>query len=51
MPLLVVNVAGPEANAYFYVASSVSGLLAFLHRQTESAACLSLARHLPRLRR
>jgi O-antigen/teichoic acid export membrane protein len=28
MPLLVLNMLGPEANAYFYVASSISGLLA-----------------------
>jgi O-antigen/teichoic acid export membrane protein len=27
MPLLVLNMLGPEANAYFYVASSISGLL------------------------
>jgi O-antigen/teichoic acid export membrane protein len=30
MPLLVLNLLGPEANAYFYVAASVSGLLAMV---------------------
>jgi O-antigen/teichoic acid export membrane protein len=30
MPLLVLNLLGPEANAYFYVASSISGLLAMV---------------------
>ncbi len=30
LPLIVVNVAGPKANAYFYVASNVSGLLAIV---------------------
>jgi O-antigen/teichoic acid export membrane protein len=28
LPLLILNMLGPEANAYFYVASSISGLLA-----------------------
>lgn len=41
MPLLVVNVAGPEANAYFYVASNVSGLLAMI----PVATALSLFAH------
>jgi O-antigen/teichoic acid export membrane protein len=30
MPLLVLNLLGPEANAYFYVAASVSGVLAMV---------------------
>jgi O-antigen/teichoic acid export membrane protein len=30
MPLLILNLLGPEANAYFYVASSISGLLAMV---------------------
>lgn len=30
LPLLVINVAGPEANAYFYVATSIAGLLAMV---------------------
>jgi O-antigen/teichoic acid export membrane protein len=30
MPLLVLNLLGPEANAYFYVAASVSSLLAMV---------------------
>jgi O-antigen/teichoic acid export membrane protein len=30
MPLFVLNLLGPEANAYFYVASSISGLLAMV---------------------
>lgn len=30
LPLLVVSVVGPETNAYFYVAFSVSGLLAMI---------------------
>jgi O-antigen/teichoic acid export membrane protein len=30
MPLLVLSVLGPEANAYFYIASTISGLLAMV---------------------
>jgi O-antigen/teichoic acid export membrane protein len=30
MPLLILNLLGPAANAYFYVASSISGLLAMV---------------------
>jgi len=30
LPLLVLNMAGPEANAYFYVAASVGGLVAMI---------------------
>jgi len=30
LPILITNVAGAEANAYYYVASSVSGLLAMI---------------------
>jgi O-antigen/teichoic acid export membrane protein len=30
MPLLVLNLLGPEANAYFYIASSISSLLAMV---------------------
>jgi O-antigen/teichoic acid export membrane protein len=30
MPLVVLNLLGPEANAYFYVAASVSSLLAMV---------------------
>ena len=30
LPMLVTNVAGAEANAYFYIATSVSGLLAMV---------------------
>jgi O-antigen/teichoic acid export membrane protein len=30
LPLLVINIAGPEANAYFYVAWSVSSLLTMI---------------------
>lgn len=41
LPLLVVNFAGPEANAYFYVASNVSGLVAMI----PVAVSLSLFAH------
>jgi O-antigen/teichoic acid export membrane protein len=41
MPILVTNVAGAEANAYYYVASSVSGLLAMV----PMAASMSLFAH------
>ncbi len=41
LPLLVVTLAGPEANAYFYVASSISGLLAMI----PTAVSLSLFSH------
>jgi O-antigen/teichoic acid export membrane protein len=30
LPILITNVAGAEANAYFYIATSVSGLLAMV---------------------
>lgn len=30
LPLLVINVLGREANAYFYIAFSISGLLAMI---------------------
>lgn len=41
LPLLVVNLIGLEANAYFYVASSVSGLLAMI----PTAVAMSLFAH------
>ncbi len=41
LPILVTNVAGPEANAYYYVASSVSGLLVMI----PMAASMSLFAH------
>jgi O-antigen/teichoic acid export membrane protein len=41
LPILVTNVAGAEANAYFYVATSVSGLLAMI----PMAASMSLFAH------
>ncbi len=41
LPLLVINMAGPQANAYFYVAWSVSGLLGVI----PMAVSLSLFAH------
>jgi len=41
LPILITNVAGAEANAYYYVASSVSGLLAMV----PMAASMSLFAH------
>jgi O-antigen/teichoic acid export membrane protein len=41
LPILITNVAGAEANAYFYVATSVSGLLAMV----PMAASMSLFAH------
>lgn len=41
LPLLIVNLVGAEANAYYYVASSISGLLAMI----PTAAALSLFAH------
>jgi O-antigen/teichoic acid export membrane protein len=41
LPILITNVAGTEANAYYYVASSVSGLLAMV----PIAASMSLFAH------
>lgn len=41
LPLLVVNLVGPEANAYFYVATNVSGFLAMI----PMAASMSLFAH------
>jgi O-antigen/teichoic acid export membrane protein len=41
LPLLVINTLGAESNAYFYVASSVSGLLAMI----PTAVSLSLFAH------
>jgi O-antigen/teichoic acid export membrane protein len=41
LPILITNAAGAEANAYYYVASSVSGLLAMV----PIAASMSLFAH------
>lgn len=41
LPLLVANIAGSEANAYFYVAFSISGLLSVI----PTAVSLSLFAH------
>ena len=41
LPLLIVNLVGPEANAYFYVAASVAGLVAMIPH----AVSLSLFAH------
>ncbi len=41
LPLLVVNVVGPESTAYYYVASSVSGLLTMI----PGAVSMSLFAH------
>jgi O-antigen/teichoic acid export membrane protein len=44
LPILITNAAGVEANAYYYVASSVSGLLAMV----PIAASMSLFAHASR---
>jgi O-antigen/teichoic acid export membrane protein len=41
LPILITNLSGPEANAYFYVASSVGGLLAMI----PTAISMSLFAH------
>ncbi len=41
LPLLIANKAGPEVNAYFYIASSVGGLLVMI----PTAVSLSLFAH------
>ncbi len=41
LPILITNIAGTEANAYYYVASSVSGLLVMV----PMAASMSLFAH------
>jgi len=41
LPILITNLSGPEANAYFYVASSVSGLLVMI----PTAISMSLFAH------
>jgi O-antigen/teichoic acid export membrane protein len=44
LPILITNLLGPEANAYFYVASSVSSLLAMV----PTAMSMSLFAHASR---
>jgi O-antigen/teichoic acid export membrane protein len=41
LPILITNLSGPEANAYFYVASNVGGLLATI----PTAISMSLFAH------